>query len=450
MPSRILNNGFFGVSSSLRTLRSARSIPASRRQLFIRKGPPTLCSSLDEAVQCVKPGHRVYAHSFASEAIPLLEALARRKDLLAGPKVEVIHYGLQTPNPTAEESRCPLEIPILVPIFVSEVPRAIREGPLKPDVAFVTVSPPDEHGYCSLGDELTAAYAAVEQAPIVVAVINKHQVRTNGMSFIHMEALDYVVEHDRRKPQAPTRMKDVDRKIGSIIAGLIPDGATLQVGIGGMPEAVLANLSNHKDLGMHTEMLQDGCVELIEKGVITNVHKKIMPGVTTSTFAVGTDRLYKFLHNNQSVAFLDAAIANDPSIIRQNPRVTAINSAIEVDLTGQVCADSIGETQISGVGGQVDFISGAGQSEGGVPIICLPSVTSSGESRIVPVLKRGAGVTTTRYHIRWVVTEHGAVNLFGKNYLERARLLIGIAHPSHREHLEKAAFERFKVKVWDA
>jgi acyl-CoA hydrolase len=330
------------------------------------------------------------------------------------------------------------------PIFLSEVPALLRSGTLPLDWAFVQVSPPDRHGFCSLGVSVEATRAAVLGAKRVIAQVNRHMPRTHGDGLIHVENINFLVEHDERLPEvfgaAPS---EVEALIGVHCAGLVEDGATLQMGIGAIPNAVLASLGQHRDLGVHTEMFSDGLIELVEKGVVTNRMKRIHPGKIVSSFVVGSQALYDFVDDNPLVAILDVEYVNDANVIRRNPKVTAINSAIEVDLTGQVCADSIGCRLFSGVGGQMDFIRGASQSEGGKPIIALPSRTKRGESRIVGMLKEGAGVVTTRAHVHWVVTEFGCTNLHGKSLRQRAQAMIELAHPDFREGLEREAHTRF-------
>lgn len=270
--------------------------------------------------------------------------------------------------------------------------------------------------------------------------------RTHGDGLIHMREIDAAVAVDLSLPETPPHeLTDIEQAIGRHCAALIDDGATLQLGIGAIPDAVLSALTAHRQLGIHSEMFSDGVIDLVEQGVITGEHKRIHPGKIVATFVMGSRRLYDFVDDNPQVALLDVAYVNDTAVIRRNPQVTAINSAIEIDLTGQVCADSIGTRQYSGVGGQMDFIRGASLSEGGKPIIALPSTTRRGESRIVPFLKPGAGVVTTRAYVHYVVTEYGTVNLYGKNLRQRARALIEIAHPNHRAQLERAAYERFKT-----
>jgi 4-hydroxybutyrate CoA-transferase len=331
-----------------------------------------------------------------------------------------------------------------VPVFLSEVPSLFKSGILPLDVALIQVSPPDRHGFCSLGVSVEATRAAVLSARHVIAQVNPRMPRTHGDGLIHLDHLHAFVEHEQAIPEIGRREPtEVEAAIGRHCAELVEDGATLQMGIGAIPDAVLAALGGHRDLGVHSEMVSDGVIDLVESGVITGRRKRVHPGKLVATFVLGTRRLYDFVDDNPSVAMLEASYVNDTAVIRRNPKVTAINSAIEVDLTGQVCADSIGTRLYSGVGGQMDFIRGAAHSEGGKPIIALPSVTTRGESRIVSVLKTGAGVVTTRAHVRFVVTEYGVADLYGKNLRQRAKALIEIAHPDHRERLEEEACSRF-------
>ncbi|MGZ8523550.1 MAG: acetyl-CoA hydrolase/transferase family protein, partial [Chitinophagaceae bacterium] len=333
-----------------------------------------------------------------------------------------------------------------VPIFLSEIPRLFRKNVLPIDVALIQVSPPDDHGYCSLGTSVDIALAAVETAKTIIAQVNPRMPRTHGDGFIDVKKINALVWNERELPEVNYSDKANEGivQIGKNVASLIEDGATLQMGIGSIPDQVLQNLFGHKNLGIHTEMLSDGVIALLEKGIINNSLKKLNVGRSVTGFMLGTRKLYDFVHDNPSVRVMDIAYVNDTSIIRRNPKATAINSAIEIDLTGQVCADSIGTYQYSGIGGQMDFIRGASVSEDGKPIIALPSVTSKGVSRIVPFLKEGAGVVTTRGHVHWVVTEYGIVNLFGKNLKQRGKALISIAHPDHKESLERAFYERYK------
>jgi len=333
-----------------------------------------------------------------------------------------------------------------IPVFLSEVGKVLSEGDKKVDIALLRVSPPDAHGYCSLGVSLDVTMAAIKAAKRIIVEFNPHVPRVHGDGWIHMSDIDLAVEtNEPMFHPTPKILTAQEIKIGAHIAELIEDGSTLQMGIGGVPDAVLAQLSNHKNLGIHTEMFSDGILPLVESGVINGKFKKVLPGKITSCFAIGSNRLYQFIDDNPIIAFKEASFTNDTANIRKNPKVIAINSAIEIDLTGQVCADSIGAYQYSGVGGQMDFMRGAALSEGGKPIIALSSTTKKGESKIAPFLKQGASVTTTRAHVHWVVTEYGAVNLFGKDLVERANLLTSIAHPKHREDLERAIKERFRI-----
>ena len=332
-----------------------------------------------------------------------------------------------------------------VPVFLSEVPSLFRKGVMPLDVALVQVSPPDRHGFCSLGVSVDVSRAAVQTAKHVIAQINPNMPRTHGDGLIHISHIDSAVVVDDPLPEFPAgELSEQDLAIGRNVAQLVEDGATLQMGIGGIPNAVLAALGNHKNLGIHTEMFSDGAIDLIEKGVVNNERKRIHPGKVVGAFAMGTRRLYDFIDDNPQVVMLDVAYVNDTAVIRRNPKVTAINSAIEVDLTGQVGADSMGTRMYSGVGGQMDFVRGAALSEGGKPIIALPAVTSKGVTRIVPFLRLGSGVVTTRAHVHYVVTEFGIAYLWGRNLRQRARALIEIAAPDQRAKLEEQAWERFK------
>ncbi len=416
--------------------------------------------SPEEAVSVIQSGNRVFIHSVAAAPRLLIEAMTARAPELRN--VDIVHIHTEGPAPYADPALaesfriCSLFVGAnirravnegqgdYIPVFLSEVPQLFRKGILPLDVALIQISPPDRHGYCSLGVSVDASLAAVQTARYVIAQVNPRMPRTHGDGIVHVSRLHAMVEADEPIYESiPAPIDEVSRQIGKHVAELVEDGATLQMGIGAIPNAVLAALTHHRDLGVHTEMFSDGLIELVEKGVVTNVHKKKHPGKIVAGFVMGTRRLYDFVHDNPMVAMLDIAYVNDTTVIRQNPRVTAINSAIEIDLTGQVCADSIGTFQYSGVGGQMDFIRGASLSEGGKPIIALPSTTRRGISRIVPFLKPGAGVVTTRAHVHYVATEYGVVNLYGKGLAERARLLISIAHPDHRESLERAMFERF-------
>lgn len=330
------------------------------------------------------------------------------------------------------------------PIFLSELHLLFKRNILPLDVALIQVSPPDKHGYCSLGTSIDVTITAIQMAKIVIAQVNPQVPRTHGDGIIHKDNINAAVWVDEPihsvTASEPTEM---EKQIGYHVAQLVEDGATLQMGIGGIPNVVLSNLMNHKRLGIHTEMFSDGILPLIEKGIITGEDKVVKRGKLVTCFAIGSQKLYDFLDDNPIVHFKEASYTNDTAIIRRNPKVTAINSAIEIDITGQVCADTIGKMQYSGVGGQMDFIRGASLSEGGKPILAMPSITKKGVSKIVPFLKEGAGVTTTRAHVHYIATENGVVDLYGKTLKQRAQALISIAHPDHQEALDRAAYERF-------
>lgn len=417
----------------------------------------------DEAVKIIKTGDRVFVHGVSATPVQLVEAMTNRHQELK--EVEVVHLHTEGPAPyAAPEYKDSFFVNALfvganvrkavnegrgdyVPVFLSEVPYLFRNNILPLDVALIHVSPPDNHGYCSLGVSVEATVAAVQTAKHVIAQVNPNMPRTHGDGLIHVNEIDALVEaNDPLPEQIIPEANEAELRIGKYCAELIEDGATLQMGIGAIPNAVLKSLTSHKNLGVHTEMFSDGVIELFEKGVINGRNKKIHPGKIVSGFVMGSRKTYDFIDDNPAVAMLDIAYINDTAVIRRNPKVTAINSAVEVDLTGQVCADSIGTYHYSGVGGQMDFIRGASLSPGGKPIIALPSTTNKGISRIVPFLKQGAGVVTTRAHVHYVVTEYGVANLYGKNLCQRAKALTEIAHPDHREELDKAIHERFKKK----
>ena len=417
--------------------------------------------SAEEALKVVKSGDKIYVHSVAAAPQHLLDTLIKRSGELRN--VELFHLHTEGDAPytrpeyegifhtnaffigknvrkAIEEGRGSY-----IPVFLSEIPRLFKQKNIQLNVALISVSIPDKNGFCSLGTSVDATLAALESADIVIAQVNKFVPRTLGDSQIHSSKINYLVPFDSPLHEVswgnPT---EIEQKIGNHVASLVEDGATLQMGIGNIPNAVLSVLGNHKDLGIHTEMFSDGVIPLVEKGIITGRYKKKHRGKIVSTFLYGSRKLYDFVDDNPLITMLPVDYVNDTSIIRQNPKVTAINSAIEIDITGQVCADSIGYKMYSGVGGQMDFIRGAALSEGGKPIIALPATTKNGESKIVTHLKEGAGVVTTRAHVHYVVTEYGIAYLYGKNLVERARELIKVAHPAHQERLEKEAFERFR------
>lgn len=421
---------------------------------------PDLYASAEEAISKIQSGFRVFVHGSAATPIHLLRELIRQKDRLS--EVELVSITLQGINLNDPSLEGHFYINSLfvsestrgavnssrgdyVPVFLSEIPLLFKRGILPIDVAIVQVSPPDAHGYCSLGTSVDVARTALECARVVIAQVNPNMPRVHGDAFVPFARFDCAVWVDEPLPEVnyASKSNSCTVAIGKRVAALVDDGATLQMGIGAIPDGVLKELTHHRNLGLHTEMFSDGVIDLIERGVINNSQKKIVNGYCVTGFMLGSRRLYDFVNDNPIVKAMDIAYVNDPRVISQNPKVTAINSAIEIDLTGQVCSDSIGTYQYSGIGGQMDFIRGAALSEGGKPIIALPSTTAKGISRIVPELKSGAGVVTTRGHIHWVVTEFGAVDLFGMNLEQRAKALIELAHPEHREHLEKAMHERF-------
>ncbi len=417
--------------------------------------------SASEAVAIVKSGQRVFIQGASMTPQALITALCKRSANLK--EVEIVHLHTEGVAPYAEaEHKQAFKVNSLfvgsnvrndvnssdgnyTPIFLGEAHLLFTRGILPLDVAFIQVSTPDKHGFCSLGTSVDITLAALSAAKKVVAQINPAVPRTSGDGIIHVSKIDLAIESNgsiyQKEASKPT---DLEQLIGNHVSGLVEDGATLQMGIGAIPNVVLSKLGNHKNLGIHTEMFSDGVIPLVETGVINGSQKAVDRGKIVSCFVMGSSGLYEFVDGNPQVWLKEASYTNDTAIIRKNPKVTAINSAIEVDITGQVCADTIGKKQYSGVGGQMDFIRGASLSEGGKAIIALPSITSRGESKIVPQLKPGAGVTTTRAHVHYVVTEHGVVDLFGKNLKQRAMALTSIAHPDHREDLEREIFERFK------
>jgi 4-hydroxybutyrate CoA-transferase len=418
-------------------------------------------TSAAQAVSIIESGQRVFIHSVAAAPQQLIAAMCERAPDLR--EVEVVHLHTEGIAPYATPELSASFHPNVffvgsnlrgavnsghadyIPIFLSETPGLFRKGVLPLDVAMVQVSPPDRHGYCSLGVSVDASRAAVQTAKHVIAQINPNMPRTHGDGLVHVRDIDFAVEVDEPLHEhARPHLGDKELAIARYCAELIDDGATLQMGIGAIPDAVLTALIHHRDLGIHTEMFSDGIIDLVERGVINGRRKRVHPGKIVGTFTMGTRRLYDFVDDNPEVVMLDVAYVNDTAVIRRNPKVTAINGAVEVDITGQVCADSIGTRHYSGVGGQMDFIRGASLSEDGKPIIVLPSVTKRGESRIVPQLKEGAGVVTTRAHVHYIITEYGVANLYGKNLRQRARALINIAHPDHRAWLEEQATLRFK------
>lgn len=417
-----------------------------------------------EAVKCIKSGNTVYIHTAAAAPRNLIQALTDRHQELRDVRIFHLHTEGGAPYAapeykesfrtrtffTAKNMRKSIQSgeADYIPIFLSEVPLLFNRNIIQLDAALIQVSPPDKHGFCSLGVSVDATRAAIRNAKTVIAQINPNMPRTHGDGLIHESELHFATESDDLiYEHFASELSDAELKIGRNCAELIEDGATLQMGIGSIPDAVLASLKGHKNLGVHTEMFSDGLIPLIESGVVNNSRKKVHPDKVVSSFAMGTRKLYDFMDDNPLIQMLDCAYVNDTSVIRRNPKVTAINSAIEIDLTGQVCADSIGTYQYSGVGGQMDFIRGASLSEGGKPIIAMPSTTGKGQPKIVSFLKEGAGVVTTRAHVHYVVTEYGVANLFGKSLRDRAKALIAISHPDHRETLEREAMQRFNT-LW--
>ncbi|UGS23236.1 acetyl-CoA hydrolase/transferase family protein [Flavobacterium channae] len=411
-----------------------------------------------EAVQVVKSGDRVYVQAAAATPTILTKALTDRASELRDVEVCHLHTEGDAPyaNPELADSfhvnsffiganvRHTLKAGngSYTPVFLSELPLLFRKNVLKLDVAFIHVSPPDIHGYCSLGVSVEASVAAIENAKIVIAQVNPNMPRTFGDGILHVSEIDYLVEVNvpiYAHEVAPFTVEE--EKIGAYVASLIEDKSTLQMGIGSIPNAALSKLTNHKDLGLHTEMFSDGVIDLIEKDVINCNYKGTLRGRALATFLMGSKRLYDYVNDNPFIEMKESSMVNDTARIRRNPKMVAINSAIEVDVTGQVCADSIGSTMYSGVGGQMDFIRGASLSEGGKAIIALPSITKRGESRIVPYLKQGAGVVTTRAHAHYIITENGIADLYGKTLKQRVNELVKIAHPIHQESIEKAYYE---------
>lgn len=411
----------------------------------------------EEAVKFIQSNNNVFIHSAAAVPTSLVQAMSARWKELKNVGIYSMHTEGDAPYAKIGMEEAFVVKPFFIgqnireniqsnrgsyiPIFLSEAPALFRNGSIPLDVALISVSPQDEHGYCSLGTSVDISLAAIQSAKIIIAQINKYVPRTHGDGFIHISKIHFKIEQDAELPEAIEHpLSEIELAIGKKIANLVEDGATLQMGIGAIPNAVLACLTNHKDLGIHSELFSDGILPLIESGVINGSKKIKHRNHIVGSFVVGSKKLYDFMDDNPLIKMLDFAYVNNVEIIRKNPKVTAINSAIEIDLSGQVCADSIGSKMYSGVGGQMDFIRGASLSEGGKPIIAMPSQTSKGESKIVLTLKPGAGVVTTRAHVHWVVTEYGAVNLYGKSIHERAELLIRIAHPDHRENLYRTFF----------
>ena len=417
-----------------------------------------------EAVRLVRSGDTIVAQGSTSVPNVLFRALTERAAELRDVKI-IVGFGVCPDDapyakPEYIDSFRALSIFVpnylrramkegvadTIPCFLGEVPFLFRSGQVPVDVAFLNVSEPDENGYCSYGISADIAYSAVECARVVIAQVNKYMPRTFGDPVIHVSKISAMCRGDEPLMEVPTPVpNEIETKIGRYIAEQIPDGATLQIGVGGIPNAVINALSGHKHLGLHTEAITDGVLPLIERGIIDNSQKALYPGKSVGSLILGSRHLYDYIDGNEDFVIRDVAWTNDPQNIRQNPRAMAINSAVEVDLTGQICADSIGETVISGVGGQHDFMYGAALSEGGKCFIALPSTTAKGQSKIVSHLQLGAGVVTTRFQTQYVATEYGIVYLRNLPLAERAKALISIAHPSVREELEREAVRRFGV-----
>ncbi|MDR0438348.1 MAG: 4-hydroxybutyrate CoA-transferase [Bacteroidales bacterium] len=416
----------------------------------------------EEAVKVIKSNDIIHIHSVAAAPQKLIQAMCERgrKKEFKNVHIQHLHTEGDAPYANAEfEGVFQLDSFFVghnvrkdtqagyadyIPVFLHETQRLIREGYRHPNVVMIQVSPPDKHGYVSMGTSVDATLAAVQCADTVIAVINPNVPRSFGDGMIRLSEIDIFCEDNTPLIEAHFAEPDeIETQIGKNVAALIEDGATLQMGIGAIPNAVLAQLGNHKNLGVHTEMFADGVLSLYEKGVINGAEKGIDTGKIVSTFLMGSHKVYSFIDDNPAVLMKDVAYTNDINVICKNPKVTAINSALQVDITGQVCADSLGTKHFSGVGGQVDFIRGASMSKGGKPIIAMPSVTNKGVSKICNTLNLGAGVVTTRSNMHWFATEYGVVNLYGKTLQERAKLIISIAHPNHREQLDKEAFERY-------
>ena len=418
--------------------------------------------SFEEAVKAVKSGDRIHIHSVACAPQGLIQALCERGRAgeLKDVKLQHLHTEGSAPYAAQEfEGIFQLESFFVghnvrketqegwadyIPVHLSETQKMIRTGVTPVDVAMIQVCPPDKHGYVSMGTSVDATLAAVQNAKTVIAVINPNVPRAWGDAIIKLSDIDIFCEDNTPLIEAkPAQPSEQDIQIGKNCAALIEDGACLQMGIGAIPNAVLAQLGGHKHLGIHTEMFADGVLPLVESGVIDGMNKAVDKGKMVSTFLMGSQKVYDFIDNNPMVLMMDVGYTNDPFIIAQQPKMTAINSAVQIDLTGQVCADSIGTRFYSGVGGQVDFVYGASLAPQGKAIIAMPSTTNKGGSKIAPVIIEGGGVVATRPHVHYVVTEFGAVDLYGKSLQERAKLLISIAHPDHQEELDRAAFERF-------
>ncbi len=417
-------------------------------------------TTADEAVKVIQSNDRVFLHSAAATPITLVEAMTRRGNELKN--VEIVSIHTEGPVPYADDKyKEAFKINAFfaganirphiqrgranyVPIFLGEIPRIFRSEQMPIDVALVNVSKPNRKGFCSLGCSVDITNTAIDVAKYVIAQVNPNMPFVHGHGIIHLDEIDALVEVDEAIHEIDVQPPSaLELKIGENIAGLIEDGSCLQMGIGGIPNAALSCLGNHKDLGIHSEMISDGVVDLYEKGVITGHNKMTRYEKIVASFAYGTNKIYDFIDENPIVNMMDVAYVNDSSIICRNPKTVAINSAIEIDVFGQTCADSIGMKHYSGVGGQMDFMRGAAHSKGGKPILALPSITKNGISKIVMAMDKGTPVVTTRAHVHYIVTENGVAYLYGKNLKERAKEMIKIAHPSHQESLEREVFKFF-------
>lgn len=421
--------------------------------------------SVDDALSKIQSGNKVFVHGSAATPLFLLNHLKDHADRLKNVElISVSTFGdLEISKEEYKDSFFFNALFVsanirksvndgrgdYIPIFLSEINQLFERKILPIDVALIHVSPPDKHGYCSLGVSVDVARSALKNAKYTIAQVNPNMPRTHGDGLLHQRNIDAMVYCDEPLPEVDyaSKISKSEKTIGQLCSELIEDGSTLQMGIGGIPDAVLSSLNNHKDLGIHTEMFSDGVLPLIESGVVTNAMKKKHSRRVVTAFAAGTKYLYDFIDDNPLFNFLEASYVNNTNVIRQNPKVVALNSAIEIDLVGQICADTIGPYQFSGVGGQMDFIRGAALSEGGKPIIAMCSTTKHGDSKIVAQLKDYAAVTTTRAHVHYVVTEYGVAYLYGKNLRQRAEALRDIAHPNHRESLDQAIFDRFGAKI---
>lgn len=408
-------------------------------------------NELKDIIPLLKDHKGIFVQGAQATPEPFLEILAQKSAEL--PALNFYHLHIQGDAPHADiekfnvinffvgkniRSKLDYKRVDYLPCFLSEIPNLLESGALSFDVSLIHVSPPDEHGYCSLGLSVDIVLSALKHSKLVIALVNENMPRTFGDGIIHQSEIDYAYfDNFAIKENQSAELSDIEKQIGENVASLIPNGATLQLGIGAIPDAVLNSLGEHKDLGVHTEMFSNSLIPLLEKGVVNNSQKKIHPHKVVSGFAIGDKKLMSYIDNNPAFNFLNIKYVNHPSVIKRNPKVMAINSAVEVDLTGQICADSIGSKIISGVGGQMDFMRGATLSEGGKAIIALPSRTHRGRSRICTTLQNGAGVVTTRQHIQYIITEYGIAHLYGKTLNERAQALIKIAHPDDREILEK-------------